>query len=495
MKGQQNPFADYGSIVSGERFIGRKQSLQAIDSRIFTPSEPGNLAVVGDYRIGKSSLVYKGVMERKTEWLSRKILPIWLNMATFDHASSFFRALVTKTYDELEELNWLNDKIKNAYTRVCQDDLTWTDGYGRIQRFFEKIRQENLRVLFVLDEFDHARNLFRGDISGFQGLRELGYYPEWRVAYVTISRRSLRDIELQTRAISTFDLIFHKHYLGMFDNNDMTEYFERLLSTGIGVTPQLEEKIFFYCGGHPYLLDMLGYQMVELFWKEGKVDVDRAARLTEHGILDHYDHMIRILEEIGILKKMLQVLFGPVIDVTQTDFDELLRYGLIKPGKEGEYVAFSDHFHNYLRLVARCVDLWSIWRETEIALRRTITTKMTEKYGNKWIDELESKHPSLREIFDRCRTSQQRELQLFEMRASQNLIDFTYPRDLFAIIFAEWNEFKSIFGKDRNYWDQRSQLLAKVRNPLAHNRDQFIYEHEKKIAEGYCKEILQVLDK
>jgi hypothetical protein len=75
----------------------------------------------------------------------------------------------------------------------------------------------------------------------------------------------------------------------------------------------------------------------------------------------------------------------------------------------------------------------------------------------------------------------------------RNLIDFTYPGDLFAIIFAEWNTLSAIFGRDRAYWDQRAQLLAKIRNPLAHNRDAILHDYERQIAEGYCKEILAVL--
>ena len=82
---------------------------------------------------------------------------------------------------------------------------------------------------------------------------------------------------------------------------------------------------------------------------------------------------------------------------------------------------------------------------------------------------------------------------MFGNRASQNLIDFTYPQDLFAIIFAEWNSFKDTFGRDKPYWDQRAQLLSKIRNPLAHNRDESLRAFERQIAEGYCNEILDTL--
>lgn len=489
----ENPFADYGNIVRGQRFIGRTDGLRVVENRVIRPHEPGNLAIIGDYRIGKSSLIYKAVMERRHELRNNRQLPIWINLATYDQASSFFRSLVTRSYDEIEEVGWLSDAITSAAGRALHDELSWTEGYGRIQRYFEKIRQAGFRVLFILDEFDHARQLFKGDISGFQGLRELSYRPEWRVTFVTTSRRSLRDIELQTKAISTFDLIFHKYYLGMFDEIDREEYLARLSSVGVNTSQSLRDKVNYYCGGHPYLLEMLGYELVEMFREQGVAEVERAAQRIGRSFLDQYDHMVRILGEDDSLNKMLQILFGPIVSAKQADVDELLRYGLIQPTEQGNYQAFSDHFQAYLKLIERQSDLWPVWRETEVALRIVITTTMLRQYGEDWVSKLEKARSNLIPMMDRCRQAQQKEERTFGTRASRNLIDFTYPQDLFAIIFGEWNDFKAIFGKDKAYWDQRAQLLSKIRNPLAHNRDQSLYEYERQIAEGYCKEILTTL--
>jgi len=490
----ENPFSDYGSIVHGERFIGRHDSLRVVENRVIRPKEPGNLAIVGDYRIGKSSLAYQAIIESRDELIARRQLPIWVNLGTYDQAASFFRSLVTRSYDELDELQLLTDSIIHAAKRALEDELSWTEGYGRIQRYFERIRQAGIRILFILDEFDHARHLFKGDISGFQGLRELSYRPEWRINFVTISRRSLRDIELQTKSISTFDLIFYNHYLGMFDETDMQEYFARLSSVGIEVTLELKERVYYYCGRHPFLLEMLGYELVEQFREFGVVDVDQSARRIEQSLMDHYQHVVSILSEDSSLKKLLQILFGPVIDVNQTDIEEFQRYGIIKPSIEkGTYTAFSSHFQTYLRLIERQVDLWPLWRETEVALRSTITSRMIEQYGEQWIENRIRAKPNLKLIFEKCQEAQQKEQKAFGSRASQNLLDFTYPQDLFAIIFAEWSLFSPIFGKDRNYWDQRAQLLSKIRNPLAHNRDRALYDHERQIGKGYCEEILEKL--
>lgn len=489
-----NPFSDYGNIVYGDRFINRRDSIRAVENRIIRPKEPGNLSIIGDYRIGKSSLVYHSIMERKHELLRERRIPIWINLATFNQTSTFFRSLVANSYDELDSLGWISDEIKATAERALVNETSWSEGYGRIQRYFERIRRENLRILFILDEFDHARNLFKGDISSFQGLRELSYRPEWRVTFITTSRRSLQSIESQTKAISTLDHTFHKHYLGMFDNDAIEEYFIRLSSVGITVTPEIKERFLFYCGGHPYLLEMLGYEVVELFRETRTVDIYTAAKRIEQSIIDHYEHMIPVLEEDNNLSKILQILFGPVIDAKPIDAEEFQRYGLIKPNDKGNYDAFSENFRTYLKMIERQVDLWPLWRETETALRSIVTQKMMEHYGEQWVEKLSKSRPNLKTIFERSQEAQMREERSFGHRASRNIIDFTYPKDLFDIIFAEWSIFRNIFGKDRNYWDQRAQLLSKMRNPLAHNREQALYDYERRTAEGYCKEVLTILE-
>lgn len=497
MQDFDNPFADYGTIVHGDRFIGRKNDLQVIESRVIRPHEPGNLAIIGDSRIGKSSLVYKAVMDRKDELIGKRLLPIWLNLSNYDRALVFFRSLVERCAYELEELNWLTANTRRAAERALQDELSWSEMYSHIQRFFKKVRKEDIRILFIIDEFDHARHLFRGNISAFQGLRELSYRPEWRVSYIVISRRTIRDIELQTQTISTFDGIFHKHYLGMFDDDAINEYFTRLHSVGIPEDVSVRDHIIFYCGAHPYLLEMFGYELVEIFRNEQTVDVDKATRQTLPSFLNQYERMIELLREKGALAKIFQILFGPVIDIKWTDVETLLKYGFIRQDEKHNYLAFSGHFQNYLEIIERQFDweFWPVWRQTEKALRQLIKQVMAQRYGDKWIEALVKARPNLKDIFNRCREAQAREEKSFGNRASQDLLDFTYPGDLFALVFAEWSTFKDIFGKDKSYWNQRAQLLAKIRNPLAHNRGEIIPSYELQIAEGYCREILDVIKK
>ncbi len=282
----------------------------------------------------------------------------------------------------------------------------------------------------------------------------------------------------------------------MFVESDLDDYFWRLSSVGLILDIADKEQIISYCGFHPFLLEMLGYEVVEVFRETQQVDLSRSMKRIESSFLEQYDRMIELLREDGRLNKLLQILLGPNKDAGKSDVEELFRYGLIKLTEEDIYGAFSDHFLAYLRLIERQTNLWSSWRETELALRSLITIKMVDKYGENWIAELEKSKPNLKKVFDGCRAAQINEEKSFGSRASQNLIDFTYPKDLFDIMYTEWKTtFGSILGKDKSYWDQRAQLLSKVRTPLAHSRDSVLAEHERQIAEGYCKEILSVLEK
>ena len=501
----ENPFANYGGIVHGDRFIGRKESLDVIESRLIKAKEPANLAIIGQPRSGKSSLVYQALIELKEQLVEEHLIPMWFDLSTYDQSEAFFRTLVTGCLEELEDLDRLDEGIQHAADRVSDERISWSERYRKIQRFFKKVRETGYRILLILDEFDNARYLFRNNVADFQKLRELSYQPELGVTLVTTSRRSIKTIELQAGDISTLSETFRRHYLAMFDDEELRIFFNRLASAGVDVSEDLKTDVLSYCGGYPYLLEMLGCEIIEMRQKGQETKVEKAVNPISHALFGHYHHIVDLLEEDGSLDGLLQILFGPVIDVRQETVNEFLGYGLIRETEDEMYTGFSEHFHDFLRLIERkrgVGDLWPVLRDTEKALRQFISATMLEKYGERWVEQLEKNHPRFRRnhpktgepgIFEKCRIAQKKDEHVFGNRASQNLIDFTYPQDLFAIIFTEWNSIKHTFGKDKQYWDQRAQLLSKIRNPLAHNRDESLRVFERQIAEGYCNEILSTL--
>ncbi len=492
-----NPFSDYGKIVRGDRFIGRQRNINAVESRIIEPATPGNLAIVGVHRIGKSSLVYKTIIEQKEKLIAKGTLPIWKGVSAYDQTSDFFRSLVDEVVAEMEELGWLTERIQRAAERALAVNASW----DRIRRFFREVQNAGYGVVFIFDEFDYARTLFSGE-TAFQRLRELADYPDYRFSIVLTSRRGIREIERSAGSSSPFHNIFQVQRLTLFDAEDLEIYFSRFSNIGISLSDEARERIRFYSGAHPYLLEMLGWEIVEQFRRnrEQRIDVDDAANVILQSLFGHYDDMIRLLREDGTFSKLLQILFGPAVDVTRADATSLENYGLITLAEDGTYRAYAEHFHDYLKLQERSpeftAELWPIWRDTEKALREIITTTLFAAYGEKWVEQLAEGRSNLKLIFTRCRKAQQKEERSFRDRASRNLIDFTYPADLFTIICAKglWQpHFQPIFGRDPNYWDHRKQVLAKCRNPLAHNRENILESHELQLIEAYCNEILSLL--
>ena len=85
----------------------------------------------------------------------------------------------------------------------------------------------------------------------------------------------------------------------------------------------------------------------------------------------------------------------------------------------------------------------------------------------------------------------------YGLAPSQDLLDYTYPRDLFSFIFAEWDDlFKPIFGKhqkkNKEYWNTHAEKLTKIRNPLAHHRIESLSVLLYTEAESICNEIIAI---
>ena len=490
----ENPFAGYGKMVHGKRFIGRKEIIQRAEDRI-NPDAPGNLAIIGVHRIGKSSLAYQTIIEQnflnKDRLIDKRVLPIWIGLSSYDQSLKFFRSLVTRCIGEMKKLGWLTDEIQRLASQVSATEDSWDE----IKDFFTEIHDTGYGTLFILDEFDHARYLFKGE-TAFQCLRELADYPDYGLSLVLTSRRSIGDIERLAGSSSPFHNIFQVERLAMFSNEDLKIYFSQFSSVGILMSDENREQVLFYCGAHPYLLEMLGCKIVEMFRQNQEIDIDKAA--DAKSIFEHYDDMIRLLREEGTFDKLIQILFSLAIDVKQIDVTELQSYGLIKLNEHKTYVAYSGHFHNYLLKLHEDStelpqELTSIWSQTEQSLRKVITTTMSSAYGADWIDTLEKQRPNLKKIFDECRDRQKK-----SAFGLSNLIDFTYPSDVFDIICSKalWRaHFSKIFQQSTNYWEERKQFLAKCRTPLAHSYPHVLTSDQRLIFEGYCKEILRVCEK
>jgi AAA+ ATPase superfamily predicted ATPase len=108
----QNPFSDYGQLIKGKRFAGRKQEIQTIRNRVIGDSF-GNIAVMGMPRVGKSSLVWNALMTIKEEQIKKNNLIITIYVGEISTSIDFFKQIVHKVVEELEIISNILAPIKS----------------------------------------------------------------------------------------------------------------------------------------------------------------------------------------------------------------------------------------------------------------------------------------------------------------------------------------------------------------------------------------------
>jgi hypothetical protein len=486
-----NPFAHYSTIVMGEKFYGRKEEISQLTQRLLQPGGGGSVSIIGEPKIGKTSLVHQSLLARKDELLVKRIVIIKLAVSRSGSRAEFYWKLVQSVHQAVQESGFLPfDLSANVATIREHVRGDWFDLKTRIEEFFFLIRGRDFRVLIFLDEFDYARHLFKDDGESFQLLRDLSYDSLYSLLWICTSRRPIHEIEEKVEDSSTFAPLFQVISLKPFDEQDVAPYFDRYTSIGILADSKLKEFIAETTGYHPYLMDLLGFYLVSSFINTAQFTLQISSQ-AYFEIINYYESLKSLLDEEGQFSELLQIVYGPNKSIHHKVVTKFELYGLIVVQK-GFYHAFSQHFDDYLRLVSRDVDFWPLWKETEILLRRLVEQYLIDTYPKGWTQVLLNNGGTLRVMIQDWQDMQARDRRYFGNLVPQSILSYSYPRQLFDIMKQGWKTwFQRIFIDSASVWEPRFTHLNRIRNRLAHNNDfskqtSFVSE-----ATEYCEEILR----
>lgn len=504
-----NPVADYGVIVYGDRFVGRKEELLQIEQRVLGQSF-GNLAIMGLPRIGKSSLAWQAIMVNKGNLLENKTLPIFFQVGSCDSANSFYKQFVSYVHDELEFV--CEDERYEKFSSKILTELQEADDKSVIiplvQKYFKLVKRLGYKVISILDEFDSVQSIF--SVADFQTLRELSTKPDTKICIVTCSRKTIQEIESKDGAISNFYGTFSEIRLGMFTKADMEEYWEGLSTANNIITKEYKEYVQFCVGSHPYLLDMYN----DYCFRHGNLSTDiNDIEEIRIQLWNQFRTIQDTLANEKLLDKAIQLVLGPAYNVTKLEEERLLKYQFVKKVNNEDkvrvlgrligpsadersmsYVCFSDYFTVYFdRQHWESIDYWPLWTDTEKAVRRLIKTYVREQYSEDWETEILAKYGSSQdwaEKFNALIGLRKSYLTKYP-QASDNLIDYTLTRDMYNVFMSKaWPEwFGKIFIGQRKDWAKKFEYLAEIRNPMAHNNREFISQEQITLATQYCEEI------
>jgi hypothetical protein len=259
----RNPFHWRATVTEPEAFIGRERELASIFARL---QSLGCISVVGDRRIGKSSLAYQASMQA-----GQRLGP--------DCAAVFVDLLSSRHHT----LDGLLGAIVGGLGAIMGRP---TDGSaaGKLAAFEEAVRalrkEGKLPVVF-LDEFEGLASRveqFGDDL--LESWRSLG--NDGQMAFVATSARSMEEVTKQSELTSSFYNIFGQVRLGEFTEAEVRQFARYAMRVG-GLEVGDDTFILRLGKQHPLRLQVAAWHLFEAR-RTGSVDFGRLADQVEDEI-------------------------------------------------------------------------------------------------------------------------------------------------------------------------------------------------------------------
>jgi serine/threonine-protein kinase len=255
----RNPYLNRVAIKEPSQFFGRTREVARIFSRIGAP-RPQSISVVGERRIGKSSLL---------QFINHP----QIRARNLDDAQSYifvFIDLQQKRRLTLEEF------FKGLFELIAKEvrDKAITKllpGFDSLRGLLEKFRDTGRKLIVLFDEFDVITTNKTFDLEFYSFLRSIA--NNYDVAYVTSSARDLQELcHTQLIADSPFFNIFTNVFLRAFSPKEAFELIQQPSADAGLPLEHYARRITELAGYFPYFLQIACSAYFDhLFENEGKL--------------------------------------------------------------------------------------------------------------------------------------------------------------------------------------------------------------------------------
>ncbi|HZW83063.1 MAG TPA: ATP-binding protein [Candidatus Deferrimicrobium sp.] len=281
-----NPFFYGGRIEKTDNFVGRRAELRIIFSALdtFAEGQAQHISIVGERRIGKSSLLYH-------------VTQVYNEYLRFPHHYRFVFVDLDNTHTHT--LSGLLTFILKQLELPFSKQVSLVRFNDIIETFHEKSRMQSV---LCLDEFEHLANRkeeFPNIV--YETFRSLG--SNNKIAYITASKAPLFDLIHQSNMTSTFPNIFTQLLLGEFTESEVNELVQRGKFCDHPFTGTEIKYMRLFGGKHPYRLQVAGEKIYSqktssdpIDWKKVKNSIDK--QIKQSGIERHnnwYDTIKRTI--------------------------------------------------------------------------------------------------------------------------------------------------------------------------------------------------------
>lgn len=334
-----NPYNNRGILpIDSDMFFGREKEMQRIEGLLST-NYPQCISIVGERRIGKSSLAYRIFHKIKQ---SENTLAVYLDCDGL--------ADECKTKDQFfQQLNQnflevINNK-SGLKTFLGKEEDNFFNTYTTFKAFIKRISMKEIKTIIFFDEFEHLpreenKNAFADD-TFFSNLRAMANKPDNRLAFVTITKIGLKELTHKSIQSSGFWNIFKAEIIGLLDNEKtecLREYgFKKY---NVPLSEDITKKIFYFSGDFAFF-----NQMVCGFIWDSNTNLDSLEwDNLEVVLLPYYEKLWedRTKEEQKLLKNAKNIKIQDELALK-----EMRARGIVIKEKD-KYIPFSDYFSHLI---------------------------------------------------------------------------------------------------------------------------------------------------
>ena len=335
----KNPYLNRVMIKNINDFYGRKSEVRKIYSRIGA-ARPQSISIVGERRIGKSSLLYHIYHhENRRKYLQddSNYLFIFIDFQEKRHI------------DIPQFLEFVMKAILSECNRDLGLDSNGQPDYQNFKKLVSDLDQNGLKVIMIFDEFEVVTKNPNFDVEFFSFFRSIA--NNFNIAYIVSSGKNLQDLcHSNEISYSPFFNIFSNITLSQLNEEEAIELISKPSKACGGDLKPYASFVIDIAGYYPFFIQMACASLFEYVSAGERIDETVLDKVREDFLDEAKVHFQQIWDicdedERGVF---LSLSNGKKLHPSQ----EYILRGLDKAGyirtKDGRSLIFSSLFEEFV---------------------------------------------------------------------------------------------------------------------------------------------------
>ncbi|HIE01026.1 MAG TPA: ATP-binding protein [Thiotrichaceae bacterium] len=284
----QNPYVCGPSLRGNSAvFYGRGRELGGILGVLGNPEKPGSVSILGERRIGKSSLlnqIYQMLSAADNVVTINTTMQNW----RIDSQATFFT------------------QLHQTISEALQIDSDSIDDYSGFREFICDFAKKGYRFVLMIDEFDKMTDNAYFNAEFFSNMRALGERHEYQFAYVLSSYAPLSDIchDGGIQESKFWNIFGTCHILGLLAKKEAEQLIQEPMRQTLERDFEQTTEILRYTGYHPAFIQIVASEYWNAHYFDYAADRDAIQQTLYNYYQDLWQH--RSQTERELLLKIAQ---------------------------------------------------------------------------------------------------------------------------------------------------------------------------------------------